>query len=219
MDLYYDPLSTHAQKVLIALHEKDIAFERRLFDLTDPAARAAYEAIHPLGKVPALKPYADQCIHESTIIIEYLEGHHATGTKLIPDGIDAARKVRGMDRICDLYLNDAITTLLFSGLEPEAERNTEAMANARRDAEYAYAVLDDHLVNQDWLCGHAFTMADCAAIPPLFYAQHVLPFSRHASLVRYWHGALQRPSYRRVLEEMLPFWTRIQQRMGFAAAA
>ena len=77
----------------------------------DSAGRAAYEALYPIGKIPLLKPKPDHMVPESTIIVEYLEGHHPGGTQLIPDGIDAARQVRFMDRMSDFYLNDPVANL------------------------------------------------------------------------------------------------------------
>lgn len=219
MELFYFPLSTYAQKVLIAMYEKNVAFERKLVNLMDPTERAQYEALYPIGKIPLLMPTPEHKIPESSIIIEYLEGHHATGTKLIPDGVDAARRVRFMDRMCDLYLNDPVTTLLFATMKPEGARDTDALAKARKLLDITYGRLDDHLVNQEWLCGDAFTMADCAAIPPLFYAQGVYPFHKHANLVAYFERATKRSSYRRVLDEALPVWANVQQQMGLAAAA
>ena len=73
MKLHYFPLSTYSQKALIALYEKKVAFTPEIVDLQDPAARAAYRDIYPLGKVPLLTRDEGRMIPESTIIIELLE--------------------------------------------------------------------------------------------------------------------------------------------------
>ena len=42
------------------------------------------------------------------------------------------------------------------------------------------------MATKPWACGEAFSMADCAAAPALFYAEKVLPFrSRHPHLAAY----------------------------------
>lgn len=41
MKLYYNPLSTYSQKVMIAFNEKAIAYEPALVDLLTPEGRAA----------------------------------------------------------------------------------------------------------------------------------------------------------------------------------
>jgi len=206
MKLHYNPLSTYSQKALIALYEKGVAFEPVLVSLMTPEGRAAYEAIYPLGKIPLLVVSDEHMVPESTIIIEYLEGHYPKqGTRLIPDGVDAARQVRFMDRMSDLYLNDPVATLLFEKFG--FRKSTEAdLATAAKQLRITYAHFDKRLAKQDWLCGNEFTMADCAAIPALFYAPQVAPFSDHANIVRYAARARQRPSYTRVLAEFVPIW-------------
>ena len=51
----------------------------------------------------------------------------------------------------------------------------------------------------------AFTIADCAAAPALFYCRAVHPWSDHAELERYFHALIARPSFARVLDEARPY--------------
>lgn len=205
MELYYHPLSTYSQKAMIAFHEKGIAFEPKLVNLTEPEGRAAYESVYPIGKLPLLKPTAEHSVPESTIIIEYLDDHFPDTTRLIPAGGDAARQVRFMDRMSDLYLNDPVVTLLFMqyGFRP---RDDAAADKARKHVGLTYQHLDARLAAQPWICGDDFSMADCAAIPPLYYAREVLPFDAYPNLTRYWERARQRESYRKVMAEFVPMW-------------
>jgi glutathione S-transferase len=49
--------------------------------------------------------------------------------------------------------------------------------------------------------------ADAAAAPALFYAGIVVPFpENHTSLRAYFERLLERPSFRRVLEEARPYF-------------
>lgn len=218
MKLYYNPLSTYSQKVLMALYEKNVPFEPSIVSLGTPEGRAAYEAIYPIGKVPLLKPTEDYSIPESSIIIEYLEGHYPQGTRLIPEGVDAARQVRFCDRMCDLYINDACVAILGQqrGFAPQTERQ---LASAAKHLKISYEFLNKRLSNQDWLCG-AFSMADCAALPPLFYCQEVAPFKEYRNIVQYFERGKKRPSYAKVLAEFVPFMEKLQaQRAAQQSAA
>jgi len=205
MKLYYNPLSPYSQKAMIAFYEKGLDYEAELVDLGSAEARQAYLKIHPLGKVPMLKSSEDWSVPESTTIIEYLDDKFPDTVRLIPaGGGDAARQVRLMDRMADLYLNDPVRELMFQtyGFKPVSE---DESARAHRYVESMYEHYDQRLANQDWICG-AFSMADCATIPPLFYAETLVPFSDRPNLQRYWERAKQRPSYARVLSEFKPVW-------------
>lgn len=62
------------------------------------------------------------------------------------------------------------------------------------------------LAGKPWLCGAECTLADCAAIPALNFAQSAAPFVDYLNLDAYWRRARQRPSYRKVLAEFEPTW-------------
>jgi glutathione S-transferase len=216
MKLYYNPLSSYSQKVMIAFNEKGLAYEPELVDLTSAEGRAAYEKINPLGKVPFLKPSADWQVPESTSIIEYLEDKFPNTPRLIPAaGGDAARQVRFMDRMADLYFNEPVVELLFQqfGFRP---RDEEKVARSRKYIGMTYGHYESRLAKQSWLCGEAFSMADCAAIPVLFYAQYVMPFDTYPALSAYWQRALQRPSYVKVRAEFGPIWQGLMSKRSAA---
>ena len=58
LTLYYHPLSSFCWKALIALYDADIPFEPKMVDLSDPAERAAFQAVWPLAKFPVLRDEA-----------------------------------------------------------------------------------------------------------------------------------------------------------------
>ena len=209
MKLYYFPLSTYCQKVMIAFDEKGIAYEPELVELMNPEARAAYEEIYPIGKVPFLKATDDWDVPESTSIIEYLEDKFPDTPRLIRVADDeAARQIRFMDRMSDLYYNDQVTELLFQSTGIRAEDEDRA-AKARKLVGMTYFYWDQRLAEQPWLCGERFSMADCAAIPPMFYAQSVAPFDGYQNVVAYWERATARPSYAKVKAGFEPVWNEI----------
>ena len=69
-----------------------------------------------------------------------------------------------------------------------------------------YAWLDARMAGGQWACGDAFTLADCAAAPALFYADwtHQIPDS-HGNLHAYRQRLLARPSFARAVDEARPY--------------
>ncbi len=204
MKLYYFPLSTYSQKAIMAFHEKQVAFEPQLIRLFDESERKAYREIYPLGKVPLLILPDGHKIPESSIIIEYLDTHFETGTRLIPDHKDLARRVRFTDRINDLYLNDSVVTLLFQSWKPEDQRDQELIDRNRERIDTVYRFMENHFEKATWACGDSFSMADCAAAPALFYARQLAPFDGRPNIQAYWRRLEARPSYQKVAEEAAP---------------
>ena len=56
--LYFHPLSSFCQKVLIALYENGTPFEPQLVEFENEASRAELEKIWPVGKIPVLRDEA-----------------------------------------------------------------------------------------------------------------------------------------------------------------
>jgi glutathione S-transferase len=223
MKLYYFPLSTYSQKVLTALYEKGIDFTPELVQPSVPAQRAAYLKVNPYGKVPSLVLDDGQVIHESTIIIEYLEDHFgASGTRLIPtDSKDRARQTRFLDRQFDLHFNETMRAIMFDGRSAAAERNADggfgqgganaaAVAQAKQRLDVAYPLYDEHLATRTWLMGDDFTMADCAAATCLAYLRTVYPYEQHKHLSAYAARLVERPSFARVLREAAPYLAKMR---------
>src|SRR5688500_19217818 len=128
MKLYFHPRSPYSQKTMIAFHEKQVSFTPVMVNLADAAARAEHRKLNPLGKVPVLVLDDGWKIPESSIIIEYLDTHFASGPRLIPEDRDLARQTRFHDRIVDLYVNDPMTLIFFDGQKPDAKRNPDPVA-------------------------------------------------------------------------------------------
>jgi glutathione S-transferase len=65
-----------------------------------------------------------------------------------------------------------------------------------------------------WIMGEAFTMADCAALPALFYADYAVSLADWPSLAAYLDRLKTRPSVARVLAEAEPFFQYFPLRNG-----
>jgi glutathione S-transferase len=195
MKLYYHPRSSYSQKTLVAFHEKRVPFTPVIVTPGEPALAE----VTPLGKVPVLVLDDGWKIPESTIIIEYLDAHFSTGTRLIPEDRDLARQTRFHDRLADLYVNEPMAAIYFAG------KDVEAVAKHHARLDTMFAGLDEHLAKRTWIMGDAFTMADCALIPSLGYCRMLHPFERWKHLSAYAARGFERPSYRKVAEELAPY--------------
>ena len=83
LTLYYHPLASYCWKALIALYEAEVPFQKQLVDLMDPAQRAAFSRLNPLGKFPVLHDAdSGRVVAESSILIEYLTQHVPTAAPL-----------------------------------------------------------------------------------------------------------------------------------------
>jgi glutathione S-transferase len=191
MKLYYHPRSPYSHKVLLALAEKRVAFEPVMVKPDDEQ----FAKLTPIRKVPLLVLADGWKIPESTIIIEYLDTHFSSGSRLIPDDRDHARQTRFHDRIADLYITEPLLALLFKRGDADAAR-------ARIDS--MLAGLDQHVGKREWIMGDAFTMADCALVPPLRYARELHPFDRYKNLAAYFARAMERPSVKGVFDDVAP---------------
>ena len=207
LKLYFHPLASFCQKVLIALYENDTTFEPRLVDLTDPASNAAFKKIWPIGKFPVLRDEEkDRLVPESTIIIEYLAQHYPGRTQLVPADADLARQARMCDRFYDLHVHVPMQKIITDRLRPAGKNDPHGVEEAKALLRTAYDMLDQDMRTKTWAMGDEFSMADCAAAPPLFYANMVMPFGdTHKNVARYLGRLVERPSYARVLKEAQPY--------------
>lgn len=204
LTLYYHPLASYCHKVLIALYEHGVAFDKRLIDLGDPADRAELGAIWPLVKFPVLRDQVrGRDVPETSIIIEYLDQFYAGPRAMIPADREAALEVRLWDRFFDNHVQgpmQAIVAHRLSGGSGVLDRERAALATA-------YRMIERQLGAREWIAGDGFSMADCAAAPALFYALtlEALPADT-PRLAAYFERLMERPSVRRVIDEARPYF-------------
>jgi glutathione S-transferase len=206
--LYYHPLSSYCQKVVVALYESGTPFTPKLVNLGDAADRAAFVKLWPIGKFPVLRD-EDRGLNipESTIIIEHLAQHHSAAAALVPADPGLALRVRAQDRFFDLYVHSQMQAIVGDRLRPADSKDPFGVAQARAKLGTAYDVIERDMASKTWAVGEDFTMADCAAAPALFYANLVQPFgAAHPHLAGYFARLSERPSFKRVVEEAKPYF-------------
>jgi glutathione S-transferase len=208
LKLYFHPLSSFCQKALVALYENDTPFEPRIVDLGDEASSAEFKRIWPIGKFPVLRDEAkDRTVPESSIIIEYLGQHYPGRTQLMPADADLARQTRFRDRFYDLYVHEPMQKVVGDRLRPAASKDPYGVEQAKVRLQTAYGMVDREMTTKSWAMGDAFSMADCAAAPSLFYANLVMPFGdTHKNVARYFGRLMERPSFARAVREAQPYF-------------
>jgi glutathione S-transferase len=208
LTLHYHPLASYCWKALIGLYELDVPFEKHLVDLGDAEARAAFARLWPIAKFPVLRDDArGRTIPESSILLEYIDQRGAGSTRLIPRDPERALACRLRDRLFDSYVHGPMQRIVGDRLRPAEARDRSGVEEARAQLATSYALLDGEVGDGPWAMGAEFTLADCAAMPALYYANEVAPFvGRWNNLAAYLERLKGRPSVARVLAEAAPYF-------------
>ena len=203
--LYGHPFSSYTQKVLVALYENAIPFEFRCLGPDTPQHAAEWLRRWPLGKFPLLLD-GERSVVETTIIIEYLQLAHPGPVRLLPADSMAALDVRFLDRFFDLHVMQWVQHAVNGALTGDAVKREEGLALAAKKLDLAYAWLEEQLAGRTWAAGEAFTLADCAAAPALFYADWTQRIPETCPVLRAYRARLlARPSFARAVDEAREF--------------
>lgn len=212
LTLHYHPLSSYCWKALIALYENDTPFTPHLVNFGDAAAHAALLKLWPVGKFPVLQDDArGAVIPETTVIIEYLDRHYPGRVRFIPDG-DPGLQTRLRDRFFDLHVHDHIQAIIGNRLRPRDQVDPFGVDAAKAKLRTAWDIIERDMTRHQWAMGDAFTLADCAALPPLFYGNKVVPFvETHKNVAAYLERLLARRSVARVIAQATPYFHMVPQ--------
>ena len=208
LTLHFHPLSSFCHKALIALYENDTPFQQNIVNLMDPAEAAAFKKLWPCGQFPVLQ---DGDSHHSGV-----EHHHrvsrpaSSGKDQVHSGRSRSSRwqVRLKDRFYDLHLHLHMQKVVGDRLRPDGKKDPHGVEDARKRLTVALDMIDAEMAGKTWAMGDEFTMADCAAAPPLFYIDKVFPLAdTHKNAAAYLRRLLERPSYARAIEEAKPYFS------------
>ncbi|MDB6106032.1 MAG: glutathione S-transferase family protein [Gammaproteobacteria bacterium] len=207
LTVYLHPLSSFCHKVLIGLYENATPFVPQIVNLGDPVARDEFKKIWPFARFPVLRDEARcRTVPESTTIIEYLAQHYPGPAKLIPDDPQLAAQARAADRFYDLHLHVPMQKVVGDKLRPADRHDPLGVDQAREQLRTALRIADNEMAAKRWAVGDHFSMADCAAAPPLFFINLMMPLAdEFPHLSAYLDRLMKRPSYARVLAEAQPY--------------
>jgi glutathione S-transferase len=202
IEIYGHPFSSYTWKVLIPLWENDTPFTFRMLGPDDPENGAQFARLWPVGKFPLLVD-GDRVVPESTAIIDYLDAHRPGPVRFVPDG-EAGLEARLMDRIFDNHVMANMLRFVIDAMKPPERRDPEDVAAAATALDTIYGWLDGVMASREWGAGDAFTLADCAAAPALFYADWVHPIP-DGPLKAYRQRLLARPSVAKAVDGARPY--------------
>jgi glutathione S-transferase len=202
LSLYSHPFAMYCWKPLIALYERELAFEAVLVE-----DRAELAERWPPASIPVLVEDGT-VIPESSAIVEYLD-RHGEARPMLPADPDLALQARIWDRVIDGYATTPVQKIVGDALRPADAKDPGGVDRAHATLDLAYLTLERQLDARDpagWLAGEDFTLADCSAAPALHYADvlHELDRGTHPALGAYYDRLLARPSVARVIDEARP---------------
>lgn len=204
LQLFAHPFSSYCQKVLIALWADGTPFEYRLLDEEHPENMAELERHWPFRLFPLLLDDGAPVV-ETSCIIEHLQACHPGPNPWIPEGAPG-RRVRFLDRFFDLHVMNNMSVSVFNAIRPEDSRDPHGVALSLGRLRTAYDWLEANLDEGPFAIGEAFTLADCAAAPSLFYADWVEQIGpSRPRLSAYRARLLAHPIVARAVDEARPY--------------
>ncbi|WP_299359459.1 glutathione S-transferase family protein [uncultured Paracoccus sp.] len=159
--LWHVPMS-RSMRILWLLNELDLPFALRVMDLRSKDMRGAeYEAVHPVGRAPALQ-IDGSVIHESGAMIEYLcetRGPHlwrepgSDGRLAWLDWLHFAETIG--QHIANLTQSHLM-------LRDPADRSLTVMKLETARLARTLRLVEGTVADQDWLMAQGFSGVDCA---------------------------------------------------------
>jgi glutathione S-transferase len=193
--------SPYARKARIALLEKRIPFETVIDVPWNTGTHAP--SFNPLGKIPILVLDDGRVVHDSKVIIEYLETLELPPRLIPPEPLQrvAHKQIEATaDGVCD-----AVVLIVLEKSRAPALRSADWIARQRRKVEAGTKALHEELGARQWFVGSQFGLADIAVGCMLGYLDCRLPeFEWRGAcpeLVDFAECLLARPSFASTMPE------------------
>jgi glutathione S-transferase len=206
-------VSPYVRKVMVALAEKNIAYEQReilpkAFLLAlGKSIPDAFEKASPLGKIPLLQ-VDNFSISDSAVIAAYLDRKFSTGNKLYPDNPEDYAKSLWFEHYSDTVLTEVAYKKIFVecvakpkifNLEP----NNNMVETVKQDEiPPLLSFLDKSVQSSAWIAGENFSMADIAIatqLLALIMAGFEISHTKWPHLSRYLAKVTARPSFSNIM--------------------
>ncbi len=147
MTLFHNPASPYVRKVMVLLHETGqlnrVALQHSQLSPVSPDA--ALNQDNPLGKIPALRLADGNVLHDSRVILDYLDHQHV-GNPLIPRDGSARWRRLTLASMADGILDAAVLVRYEVALRAP-EKHWDEWLEAQRDKiRRALAVLEQDAI-------------------------------------------------------------------------
>jgi glutathione S-transferase len=114
-------------------------------------------------------------------------------------------QTRLLDRLIDRYIHLPFQRVVSERMRPDDKHDPFGAEQNRAAIRQGYDLIAP-MIGEAWAMGEVFTLADCAALPALFYADYAVPLAEWPGLAAYLGRLKARPSVARVLAEAEPFF-------------
>ena len=200
------PQSNYVWVTRIACHEKGVPYTLMPVMPHTPDV----DAIHPLGKIPALR-HGDLVLAESRAICFYID-HAFAGPPLVSRDAAEGAKTEQWISIVNTHFDVLVArpymgAYFFPGTS-DGKPNRRVIETTLPKLEAQFAMLDRAVADTGHLVGNGFTLADMNLLPMLFYLRHLPEGSamlrRAANLSKYYERHIVRGSVKEALPPPFP---------------
>jgi glutathione S-transferase len=196
MTLYYNAASPFARKVMLVLHETGqldrVALQSTALSPIAPVAQLNVD--NPAGKIPALRLADGNVIHDSRVIIDYLDQQHV-GNPLIPREGSARWRRLTLASLADALMDAALLIRYETALRPVEKHWAVWLDNQQEKIERTLRYFDQEAAAE---LSSAFDVASISVAAALGYVDFRQPDlawrTRYPNLADWYSEVSERPS-------------------------
>ncbi|HEX2465497.1 MAG TPA: glutathione S-transferase family protein [Thermoanaerobaculia bacterium] len=203
MKLYNSNLSPFASRCRIQIYAKGLDVE--IVAPPEGTGTAAYKAINPTGKVPALEVNG-MVIPESEVICEFLEDRFPERPLRPANDLERAR-MRVLAEMTDSYVVPSLVAL-FDQFPPNP-RDQATIDHCFAEIDAGLDRIEAFMGKGPYAIDRQLTLADCSMAPAFFFVVRVVPglggknpLESRPKLQAWWNAVRDEPSVKRVMDEM-----------------
>ena len=192
----YGISGSRALRAIWGIEEVGIDYEHVPVNFGSDSKEAAYLAVNPNGRIPALVD-GDLTLFESMAINLYLAKKY--GKDLYPqDAMNEAKawqwSVWGISEIEPLQMQIVIQMLFM----PEEKRDMKTVERARKGLQRPFKVLDAALADRNFLLGDAFSVADLNVASVMLLLKNIkVDYAEYSNMDRWAKACYARPALAR----------------------
>jgi glutathione S-transferase len=196
MTLYYNAASPFARKVVVMLHETGqldrVALQTTTLTPISPSTELNED--NPAGKLPALRLADGNVIHDSRVILDYLDHQHV-GNPLIPRDGSARWRRLTLASLADALLDAALLIRYELALRPEEKHWEQWLDGQQEKIERTLSYFEQEAITE---LSSSFDIASISVAAALGYLDFRQPDLRWRStyprLANWYLEISQRPS-------------------------
>ncbi|KAJ3021598.1 hypothetical protein HKX48_008167 [Thoreauomyces humboldtii] len=205
--LYGMSVSTCTQKVLMALHEKNIPFEFVNINVLKREQKLPkHVARHPFGKIPVLEDGQGNLLFESVAIVRYLDAlYPRVGHQLVPsDPYEAALVDQWTAQSAFNFYPHAQGVIVETAIKPVAKIPTDGahLLASRAALEPTLDIYNQHFVDHKYFANDSMSLADLAHLPYLNVLNRTQPdlIKSRPNLAAWFDRMTAEPSWEKTME-------------------